>query len=70
VPDEPISVPDGPVGAEVKWIANYDDKFKGPIPAREALAESRNAVAVWIAETIGMYFFNEAEEQNTAVGHG
>jgi penicillin-binding protein 1A len=54
VPDEPISVPVGPAGGEVKWIANYDDKFKGPIPARQALAESRNAVAVWIAETIGM----------------
>jgi penicillin-binding protein 1A len=54
VPDEPISVPDGPTGSEVKWIANYDDKFKGPMPARQALAESRNAVAVWIAETIGM----------------
>jgi len=52
--DEPISVPDGPAGGDVKWIANYDDTFKGPIPARQALAESRNAAAVWIAETIGM----------------
>ena len=33
----------------VKWIANYDNQFKGPIPVRQALAESRNAVAVWIA---------------------
>ena len=54
VPDEPISVPMGAATAEVKWIANYDDQFKGPIPARQALAESRNAVAVWIAREIGM----------------
>jgi penicillin-binding protein 1A len=38
----------------VKWIANYDNRFKGPIPVRQALAESRNAVAVWIAREIGM----------------
>ena len=38
----------------MKWIANYDDHFKGPIPARQALAESRNAVAVWITREIGI----------------
>jgi penicillin-binding protein 1A len=54
VPDEPISVPVGPPAFGVKWIANYDDTFKGPIPARQALAESRNAVAVWIAAAVGM----------------
>ena len=52
--DAPISVPAGSGAASVKWIANYDHTFKGPISARQALAESRNAVAVWIAETIGM----------------
>jgi len=26
----------------IKWIANYDNQFKGPIPMRQALAESRN----------------------------
>jgi penicillin-binding protein 1A len=51
VPDEPISVPNGEVR---KWIANYDGRFKGPIPIREALAESRNAVAVWITTRIGI----------------
>jgi penicillin-binding protein 1A len=51
VPDEPISVPDG---AGVKWIANYDGEFKGMIPLRKALAESRNAVAVWITKQIGI----------------
>ena len=53
VPDEPISVamsPDRPV----KWIANYDNQFKGMIPARQALAESRNAVAVWMVQQIGI----------------
>ena len=53
VPDEPISVPNG--GAdEPKWIANYDGRFKGLIPLREALAESRNAVAIWITEQVGI----------------
>ncbi len=51
VPDEPISVPDG---ESVKWISNYDGEFKGMIPLREALAESRNAVAVWITKQIGI----------------
>jgi penicillin-binding protein 1A len=53
VPDEPISV----VGARnrpPKWISNFDGEFKGMIPARQALAESRNAVAVWLAQQIGM----------------
>jgi len=51
VPDEPISVPNG--GA-TKWISNYDGLFKGLIPIREALAESRNAVAIWIAGQVGI----------------
>jgi penicillin-binding protein 1A len=53
VPDEPIGVPMGE-GQDVKWIANYDNKFEGPIPVRQALAESRNAVAVWITREIGL----------------
>jgi penicillin-binding protein 1A len=53
VPDEPIEVPLGS-GEDIKWIANYDNQFKGPIPVRQALAESRNAVAVWIAREIGV----------------
>ena len=53
VPDEPIEVS---MGADegVKWISNYDNQFKGPIPIRQALAESRNAVAVWITREIGL----------------
>ena len=53
VPDEPISVSDG-VGQDAKWISNYVGQFKGMIPLRMALAESRNAVAIWIAEQIGI----------------
>jgi penicillin-binding protein 1A len=53
VPDEPISVPNGSA-ADVKWIANYDGRFKGLIPMREALAESRNAVAIWITARVGI----------------
>ncbi len=53
VPDEPISVPMG-ANRPVKWITNYDNQFKGPIPMRQALAESRNAVTVWITREIGV----------------
>jgi penicillin-binding protein 1A len=53
VPDEPISVPDGRADVQ-KWISNYDGRFKGLIPIREALAESRNAVAIWITGQIGI----------------
>jgi penicillin-binding protein 1A len=53
VPDEPISVVtsgDRPP----KWISNFDSQFEGMIPARQALAESRNAVAIWIVQQIGI----------------
>ncbi|HEX9708593.1 MAG TPA: penicillin-binding transpeptidase domain-containing protein, partial [Candidatus Thermoplasmatota archaeon] len=53
VTDQPLEVRDGP-GAGGKWIANYDGRFKGPLAARQALAESRNTVAVWIALDVGM----------------
>jgi penicillin-binding protein 1A len=53
VPDEPISVPNGD-GRPPKWIENYDGRFKGLIPIRQALAESRNAVAMWITGQIGI----------------
>jgi len=53
VPDEPIGVPMDSDGS-IKWIANYDNQFKGPIPLRQALAESRNAVAVWLTREIGL----------------
>jgi len=53
VPDEPISVSNG-VADTPKWISNYDGRFKGLIPLREALAESRNAVAIWITGQIGI----------------
>jgi penicillin-binding protein 1A len=53
VPDEPISVPTGRT-TPPKWIANYDGLFKGLIPLREALAESRNAAAIWLTGQIGI----------------
>jgi penicillin-binding protein 1A len=53
VPDEPISVPTGRASPP-KWISNYDGRFKGLIPIREALAESRNAVAIWITGQVGI----------------
>jgi penicillin-binding protein 1A len=51
--DAPISVPNG-VLQNLKSISNYDGQFKGIIPLRMALAESRNAVAIWITEQIGI----------------
>jgi penicillin-binding protein 1A len=54
VPDEPIGIPAG-TNRPVKWIANYDRQFKGLITMRQALAESRNAVAVWITREIGLH---------------
>jgi penicillin-binding protein 1A len=53
VPDEPIEVSMG-ANQGVKWISNYDNQFKGLIPIRQALAESRNTVAVWITREIGL----------------
>jgi penicillin-binding protein 1A len=53
VPDEPIAVAMG-ADRPVKWITNYDNQFKGPIPLRQALAESRNTVAVWVTREIGV----------------
>ncbi|HWV94181.1 MAG TPA: transglycosylase domain-containing protein, partial [Vicinamibacterales bacterium] len=53
VPDEPISVPNENA-SPAKWISNYDGRFKGMIPVRQALAESRNAVAMWITAQIGI----------------
>jgi penicillin-binding protein 1A len=53
-------VPDAPIllsrdeAQNTKWISNYDGKFKGMITLRMALAESRNAVAIWIAEQVGI----------------
>ena len=53
VPDEPISV--ATRGDErIKWISNFDNEFKGIIPVRQALAESRNAVVIWIVQQIGI----------------
>ena len=51
VMDEPIQMGSG---AETHWVSNYDGRFDGPMPARQALAESRNAVAVLLALEVGL----------------
>jgi penicillin-binding protein 1A len=51
--DDPVSVPTG-TDSPPKWIQNYDGRFKGPIPVRQALAESRNAAAIRIAQGVGI----------------
>jgi len=53
VPDEPISVAT-PGDQPLKWISNFDNQFKGIIPVRQALVESRNAAAIWIVQQIGI----------------
>jgi penicillin-binding protein 1A len=53
VPDEPISVATSG-NQPLKWISNFDNQFKGIIPVRQALAESRNAVAILIIQRIGI----------------
>ncbi len=57
--DAPIAVPMGSIKVgnkwvkrPPKWIANYDGKFKGFIPLRKALAESRNAPTVRLAKIV------------------
>ena len=50
-PDVPISVTDGEE-QNTKWISDYDGKFRGDISFRRALAESRNASAIWITRKI------------------
>ena len=52
VPDEPIDVPMTP--GHFKTIVNYDGEYKGMIPVRQALAESRNAVAIWLTQQMGI----------------
>src|SRR4030095_16248644 len=51
--DEPIAVPMGR-GRPAKWIGNYDGEFKGVIPMRLALAESRNCATMWLTEQVGL----------------
>jgi penicillin-binding protein 1A len=53
VPDQPIGVADGEKQS-TKWISNYDQRFRGMIPLRQALAESSNAVAIWLTAEIGI----------------
>ena len=50
--DSPIAVPMD--HGRWKWIHNYDQRFLGVIPLREAMASSRNAATVWVAREVGM----------------
>ncbi len=59
VVDRPIALPMGR-GRPWKWIHNYDGRYLGVIPLREALARSRNAATIWIAREIGMQAILEA----------
>jgi penicillin-binding protein 1A len=51
VNDAPICVRMG-AGRPQKCISNYDGKYKGWIPLRQCLSESRNACTVWLARRL------------------
>jgi penicillin-binding protein 1A len=51
--DAPVWLPMG-AGRPAKRISNYDGVFKGRISLRRALAESRNAATVHVAELVGV----------------
>lgn len=53
LPDEPITLPGANAGED--WSpGNYDGKYLGPISLKQALAQSRNTVAVRIAVMLGI----------------
>ncbi|HXY40833.1 MAG TPA: transglycosylase domain-containing protein [Vicinamibacteria bacterium] len=52
VVDEPVWLPLG--GGRAKRISNYDGVFKGRVSLRRALAESRNAATMRLAEMVGV----------------
>jgi penicillin-binding protein 1A len=52
VSDEPTQMGSG---VDVHQVSNYDGRYRGAISARQALAESRNTVAVRLAQEIGLY---------------
>jgi penicillin-binding protein 1A len=50
--DEPITYPVGVTGSKPWTPHNYDGKFDGPMTMRDALARSKNVVAVRVLEQI------------------
>jgi penicillin-binding protein 1A len=62
VVDEPIALPMGR-GLPWKRIHNYDGRYLGAIPLREALARSRNAATIWVANKIGIQSVIDAAAQ-------
>jgi membrane peptidoglycan carboxypeptidase len=51
--DAPIAIPTGS-DRPPKWITNYDGTFRGSIPLRLALAESRNAATIRLVTAVGI----------------
>ncbi|MFN4197087.1 MAG: transglycosylase domain-containing protein [Caldimicrobium sp.] len=53
IPDEPITLPGADAGKD--WSpGNYDGKYMGPVLLKDALAYSRNTVAVRLAVLLGL----------------
>ncbi len=51
--DEPLSYTAGVTGSKDWEPKNYDNKYDGPMTLREALARSKNMVAIRLLESIG-----------------
>ncbi|MCB1888080.1 MAG: penicillin-binding protein 1A [Rhodocyclaceae bacterium] len=51
--DEPLSYTAGVTGSKDWEPKNYDNKYDGPMSLREALARSKNMVAIRLLESIG-----------------
>jgi penicillin-binding protein 1A len=51
IDDSPVSYPDG---NEMYSPQNYDGRFSGPMPLRQALAQSRNVPAIKLGQEVGI----------------
>jgi len=51
--DEPVSIDPAITGGQLWEPKNYDGKYDGPIPLRQALAKSKNMVSIRLVQAIG-----------------
>ncbi|MFZ9677421.1 MAG: penicillin-binding protein 1A [Quisquiliibacterium sp.] len=65
IDDAPISIDPALTGGQLWEPKNYDGKFEGPMPLRNALAKSKNMVSIRVLQSIGP---NYAQDYATRVG--
>ncbi|MBI5254955.1 MAG: penicillin-binding protein 1A [Burkholderiales bacterium] len=56
VNDAPLFFDAGATGSQPWEPKNYDGKFDGPMPLKQALAKSKNMVSIRILQSIGVHF--------------